>query len=160
MNRSPERGSALIEFAVSLIVVITLILGCMETCIALYCFQVVTEYARLAARYAMVHGSTCTYTVNGALTSCFIGPNNPDGTNTALFTYLQSASLLGVSPSNLQVRPVFSPAPGASACVSAGCTGAGDLVTVTVTYLFPYSVPFVPGQTLSMSSRSATVISQ
>lgn len=152
-----ERGSALVEFALTISILMTLLVGCMEACMAFYCYHTVNEYARIAARYAEVHGSTCKL-VDG--TSCYMGDNQPDGTNTALFNVLQNAGLLGVSTSNLLVKPTYSKVPSATQCANTNCNGAGDQVTVTVTYTFPYVIPFIPKKNLNMVSSSTMTISQ
>lgn len=125
---------------------------------AFYCYHTVNEYARIAARYAEVHGITC---VKGDGTSCYMGDNNADGTNTTLYNVLQGAGLLGVSTSNLIVKPTFTFVPSRTTCINTpGCNGSGDQVTVTVTYTFPYTVPFVMKRNLTMVSSSTMTISQ
>ena len=153
-----ERGSALVEFALTITVLMTLLIGCMQACLAFYCYHTVNEYARIAARYAEVHGSTCK--LADGTTSCYMGDNNADGTNTALFNVLQNAGFLGVSTSNLTVKPTYTYAAGSSACLNTNCNGAGDQVTVTVTYTFPYVIPFIPKKNLNMVSSSTMTISQ
>jgi Flp pilus assembly protein TadG len=154
-----ELGAALIEFALSISILMTLLIGCMEACLAFYSYHAANEYARLAARYAEVHGSTCL--LADGTTSCYMGDNNADGTNTTLTNYLKNAGLLGVSTSNITVKPTFTYVPGRSACLNQpNCNGAGDQVTVTVTYLFPYRIPILPARTLNMVSTSTMTISQ
>lgn len=156
--RSGEEGNTMIEFALSLAIVVTLLIGCVEACLALYTYQAVNEYARMAARYAEVHGSTCV--LADGTTSCYMGDNNADGTNTALYNYLKAQSLLGVSTANLSVKPVYTAVPGGACQNLPNCNGSGDYVTVTVVYQFPYSIPFLPANTLHMASSSAMAISQ
>jgi len=153
-----EQGSALLEFALTISILMTLLIGCMQACLAFYCYHTVNEYARIAARYAEVHGSTCK--LADAVTSCYMGDNNADGTNTALFNVLQNAGFLGVSTSNLVVKPTYSKVPSATQCANTNCNGSGDQVTVTVTYTFPYVIPFIPKKNLSMVSSSTMTISQ
>lgn len=152
-----EQGSALVEFALTVSILLTLLIGCMEACIAFYCYHTVNEYARVAARFAEVHGSTC---LKADGTSCYMGDNKADGTNTTLYNVLQSAGLLGVSTTSLVVKPTFTYVPSRTTCINTNCNGSGDQVTVTVTYSFPYSIPFIPKSVLNMTSSSTMTISQ
>lgn len=156
--RRCEKGGALVEFALTISILMTLMIGCMEACLAFYSYHAVNEYARMAARYAEVHGSTCKLADH--TTSCYMGDNNANGTNTALTTYLTNAGLLGVSTSNLTVKPTYTYRADRTSCVNTNCNGAGDQVTVTVIYTFPYSIPFLPARTLNMASSSTMTISQ
>ena len=67
-----EEGSSMLEFAVSAIVLFTLLFGCIGLAMALYTYEVVNQYARDASRYAIVHGDGCSIP-HGFATSCSIG---------------------------------------------------------------------------------------
>lgn len=140
------------EFALTFIVVMGLLFGVMQICLAFYTYQVVNEYAREGTRYAIVHGSNC-FLANGT-TSCY------NDTNAELQTVVQNYGYPGITASNVVVTAAYNPAPGQTACLTTGCKGTGDQVTVTVTYPYTLSVPFIPSKTWTMSSSSTMIISQ
>jgi Flp pilus assembly protein TadG len=55
-----EEGSALVEFALSSVVLFMTLFGLMASCTALYSYLFVAEAAREASRYAIVRGDSCT----------------------------------------------------------------------------------------------------
>jgi Flp pilus assembly protein TadG len=144
-----EAGSSIVEFALASIILFALVFGVMAICFALYSYNVVSEAAREATRYAIVRGSACK-----TLSNCNID-------QTGLQTYIRGIAFPGISPLSLTVA--------ASATTPAGttCTGTltpcnvpGNPVQVTVTYTFPLGIPFMPSRTLTMSSTSQMIISQ
>jgi Flp pilus assembly protein TadG len=144
-----EDGSALVEMAVSCIVLIMLTFGLMETCLALYSYHFVSEAAREATRYAIVRGSACT----GFASACPAAAAD-------IQSYIQNLGFPGIDASNLTATTTWSAYPAGTSCnPSASCNNPGNLVQVTVQYQFPLSIPFVPQTTLNMSSTSSMVIS-
>jgi Flp pilus assembly protein TadG len=144
-----ETGTSIVEFALASIILFTLIFGLLAICLALYSYNVVSEAAREATRYAIVRGSVC-----NTLSNCNI--DQP-----GLQTYIRGIAFPGINPLSLTVA--------ASATTPAGttCTGTltpcnipGNPVQVTVTYTFPLGIPFMPSRTLTMSSTSQMIISQ
>jgi Flp pilus assembly protein TadG len=145
-----ESGAATLEFALTAIVLMTVVLGVMETTLALYSFDFICDAAREGARYAMVRGDTCV--VNGA--SCTVTPAQVQ-------TYVQSLGFPGINPAIMTVTSTYSAYPSGTACTpNANCANPGNLVTVSVVYAYGYSIPFVPVRTLQMKSTSSMVISQ
>ena len=55
-----EAGDTIVEFAMSSIILFTLIIGVMTICFALYSYNITAEVAREGCRYAIVRGSACT----------------------------------------------------------------------------------------------------
>jgi len=156
VTSSSERGSAAIEFAVSAIVLFTLVFGFIGVAMAFYTYEVVNEYARDATRYAMVHGANCNSPTNG---NCSIGTGG--AANTALKTYLNHEIFPGINGANLNVTATYAPGPGATSCNAPGsCNGAGDQVTVAVTYPYLYKVPLIPQRSFTMVGSSTMVIAQ
>lgn len=143
-----EQGAALVETAFSMIILLTIVFGIMKMCMALYTYHFVSDAAREGARFAIVRGASCAapgYECNA--------------TAAQIQTYVQYLGYPGIDPSAMKVNTTWSAYPSGS-CVAVGCNGAGDMVTVTVTYKFPLSIPFVPSRILNMSSTSAMIISQ
>jgi Flp pilus assembly protein TadG len=149
-----ERGSAMLEIALSCLMFLSFLFGIMEISLAVYSYHVVAESAREATRYAIVRGGTfsnaCT---TPGWATCQAQPAD-------IQTYVRNLNL-GLNPNNVTVTTAWASYPAGVTCTpSASCNNPGNLVTVTVQYNFPLSIPFVPPRTLAMSSTSAMVISQ
>jgi Flp pilus assembly protein TadG len=153
-----ERGSAIMETALSMLVLLSVIFGLFELSLAAYSFHFVSNAAREGARYAMVRGSTAgaacaTYNT----TYC-----NASGAN--ITSYVQSIALPAISTSStvMTVNTAWTAFTGGNTCPAspAPCNSPGNLVTVTVTYNFPLSIPFIPAANIPMTSHSAMIISQ
>lgn len=146
-----ERGAALVEFALSTTLLLTVIFGVIGISTALYSYHFISEAAREASRYAMVRGSSCTK--YGNLTS-----NCPATTSAQIQSYVRTLNYPGINVNNLTVTAVW-PTTGAACTPSVTpCNNPGNLVQVTVSYQYPLKIPFVPAQTLTMTSRSQMVI--
>ena len=138
-----QEGSGSLEFALSAVILLTLVLGIMQMSLAVYTYHVISEAAREGTRYAMVRGDTCTVSAS------------------QIQSYVKSIGLPAIQSSNMTVTTTYSDYPAGSGCTpNANCANPGNMVTVKVVYAFPFSIPFVPSSTLSMTSTSAMVISQ
>jgi Flp pilus assembly protein TadG len=155
-----EHGAAAIEFAISAVVLFMLIFGCIGVCVAFYTYEVINQYARDASRYAIVHGNGCVIETAGKVgTSCSIGTGAT--ANSALKSYLNHQVFPGINGNNLILGTTYAHGPAATSCnVQPGCNGAGDQVTVVVSYAYLYALPFVPQRNFTMYGRSTMVISQ
>jgi len=142
-----ERGTSTIEFALGASLLFMTVVGILTMMFALYSYNVVSEAAREATRFAIVRGSACH----------FGSPCTP-ATSGDIQTYVQNLGFPGSS--NLLATAAWSAYPAGGTCKHAGCNGPGDQVTVTVTDQFPVVIPFVPRRTLNMSNTAAMVISQ
>ena len=155
-----EEGSAMVEAALSCVILMMLLIGICEMSLALYSYHSVSYAAREATRWAMVRGSQCT-----GLTGC--GASNSD-----IQTYLRGAALPGITSTNLSTATTWytvtmdtsatQPTAVLTSCgtTPAGCNVPGNQVLVTVTYSFPLRIPGIPHATWTMKSTSAMVISQ
>jgi len=146
-------GATLVEFAVSCLILLPMFFGFIETCMAFYTYNFVSDAAREASRYAMVRGATCT-----GLPDCNITTAAP------LQSYVVSLPYPGLNPSNLVVAVKFWKASTTlpmtwTACAIA-CNQPGNQVQVTVRYNFPIGIPFWKVTTISIGSVSSMVISQ
>jgi Flp pilus assembly protein TadG len=146
-----ERGASLVEFALSVSVMLTFIFGVMVMCTALYSYHFIADAAREGARYAMVRGSECT-TYSGFTSNCPISTAGP------IQTYVRGLALPGIDANNLNVTAAYSAYPSGTCTPSAACNNPGNQVQVTVSYQLPVKIPFVPAQALTMTSRSQMVI--
>ena len=64
----------MVEMALSMIILLTILFGLIEMCLALYTYHFVSDAAREGSRYAIVHGSTCL--VSGAVVHCHSRSNS------------------------------------------------------------------------------------
>jgi Flp pilus assembly protein TadG len=145
-----EEGSAIVEFAMAAILLLTVVFGVIAICFALYTYNVVSEAAREGTRYAIVRGSSC----NSFASAC-------PASQTDIQDYVQYLGFPGIDPNSMTVTANWSPTTAGLTCTpSATCNNPGNQVQVTVTYQFPLVIPFVPSQTLSMSNSAQMVISQ
>ncbi|MFZ0311353.1 MAG: TadE family protein [Candidatus Korobacteraceae bacterium] len=143
MKPNKEAGTALVEFALSTVLVLTLIFAVIDFGRAVFAYVWVAHTARVGARYAMVTGSDCVYP-NGS--SCQIN-------NTQLTSYLQT-SAQGIDWSDVTVQ---------AGCISANAPSqlpcaTGVEAVVQVQYQFGFICPFLPHGTWVMTSTSARTV--
>ena len=147
-----ERSSTVVEFAVSAMVLFTLVFGFIVMGLALYTYHFTADAAREGTRFAIVRGSSCNL-YSGFASAC-------PALSTDIQNYVRGLAFPGIDPSLMTVTTAWSAYPTGSTCTpSPTCNNPGNLVQVTVTYQFPVSIPFVPFSTLTMSSNSEMVIS-
>jgi Flp pilus assembly protein TadG len=138
-----------VETALSATAVLTLFLGVMELCLALYSYHFVSEAAREGTRYAMVRGSSC----SGSASACPAQASDVQ-------SYVRGLEFPGIVPANITVTTTW-PTTGSNCTPSSlPCNNPGNLVQVKVQYRFPLSIPFVPASVLSLASTSQMTISQ
>ena len=144
-----QRGSAILETTLSLIILLTFLFGIMEAGFALYTYISISEAAREGARFAIVRGATWgTNCATSTSSDCTASP-------TQIQSYVQSIAMPGATVGT----PVYTAFKAGSTC-SATCNSYGNQVAVTVSYSFPMIIPFVPKQTYTLSSTSAMIIAQ
>jgi len=150
-------GAALVEFAVSCLILLPIFFGFIETCLAFYAYNFVSDAAREASRYAMVRGSNSCTRLPG-LQDCNIMTAAP------LQSYVQSLGYPGLNPNKVVVSLKFYrasatlPRTWPTSCPT--CNQPGNEVQVTVKYNFPIGIPFWKVTTISIGSMSSMVISQ
>jgi Flp pilus assembly protein TadG len=132
-----QRGTSVVEFALCSAILLTLAFGVLALSLAVYSYHFISEAARQGTRYAMVRGSTCQF-------------SNPcTATSDEIQSYVQGLAFPGINPSQMTVTTKWPSG-----------KDPGDPVEVTVTYAFPLWIPFVPSQTLTMTSSSQMTISE
>lgn len=153
-------GSTLVETAISIAILLTLVIGIMEAGLMVYSYHFISNAAREGTRYAIVRGATWAEAPwNGATCGSYTDAGCI-ATKQNIQDYVKSLAFPGIDTANIEVDPIWYDFPGSGKKVDPTFNTAGDWVQVTVTYNFPFSVPFVPRKTLSMSSTSAMVITQ
>jgi len=139
-----EEGQNLVEFALTFMILSSILFGIIWFGWALYVYNFVSEAAREATRYASVRGTACT-----GFSDCNID-------STGLTTFVQNMGYPAINMTGVAVT-------GSWPCASTAnppCNSPGNPVIVTVSYQFPLAIPFVQSQTLNLSSTSQMYISQ
>jgi Flp pilus assembly protein TadG len=162
-----ERGSALVEFAMSVMLLMFLLFGVFQGMLAMYIYHYTAWAAQQGARFAIVRGYT--WSSLGSTNSC--GTSAPPNfamvydctaTTTDIQNFVQS--LGAINPKSLTINTTSSYVwPGLTPDgTTAGCTqpnSKGCLVKVTANYKFNF-VPYLPFTGLTMSATSEKVIQQ
>lgn len=156
-----EEGMALIEAALTAVVLLTMIFGLIQISWALYAYHFVSDAAREGSRYAIVRGSdSCTNTPN--LTNC-------NATGDEIQTWVKGLGYPGIDTSKLTVTTTWLKATSSgtpatttwSTCSPTACTNdPGNTAKVVVSYAFPLNIFFLNKRTLNIGSTSEMVISQ
>ncbi len=143
MKQNREAGTALVEFALSIVLVLMLVYGIIDFGRAIFAYVWVANTARIGARYAMVTGADCVYQ-NGS--SC-------QSNNSQLISYLQT-NAQGIKWSDVVIQ---------AGCVSANAPSQlpcapGLEAVVQVQYQFGFICPFLPHGTWLMTSTSSRIV--
>ena len=172
-----EEGTALVEMALSSVLMLSVVFGIIQTSFAFYTYNFVSDAAREATRYAAVRGpDSCT--ISSGFPNCNLLPTSitstTDATQNPLLSYVENLGYPGLKASNLSLTAtwyvVSQNASGSSSWTTA-CTGAtdvngnacnavGNAVNVVVTYAFPLNIPFVGKQSVTVSSTSQMMIAE
>ncbi len=149
-SRSGSSGSIIVEYAITASLLMTLLFGIVQTCFALYAHNFVSDAARMATRYAIVRGSSCT-----GMSDCGI-------TAAQIQTYVRGLAYPGIKSSNLSTTTTWlsasaSPPTTWTACANQ-CNAPGNAVQVQVTYAFPMFIPYWKSTTVNLTSTSQMVI--
>jgi Flp pilus assembly protein TadG len=150
-HAADQRGSAILETALSLIIFLSFLFGIMQVGFALYTYISISEASREGARYAIVRGATW-----GSACASYTS-SDCTASQAQIQSYVQSIAMPGATVGT----PVYTAFTAGTTCPGSGpCNTWGNQVAVTVSYSFPMIIPFVPKQTYTMSSTSAMIIAQ
>jgi Flp pilus assembly protein TadG len=130
---SETNGQTLVEFSLSVLMLVMLLLGVFEICRMVLVYTTVSNAARIGVRYAMVHGSH-----NSASTGAI---------QQAVKNYLGPAT---VNTGNATVTVNY---PDTGSCTNPGCR-----VTVSVSYPYNPFTTYFPIGSVTLSSTSQGVI--
>lgn len=154
-----DAGSTLVETAISISLLLTLLIGIIEGCLMVYTYHFISNAAREGTRYAIVHGATWAQPPwNNAIPCLAYSDSGCTATTTNIQDYVASLTFPGIDTSDITVTPTWYDTPGGSSGPTNNAYG--DYVQVQVQYNFPVSIPFIPKSSLTMSSTSMMVISQ
>lgn len=157
-----ERGQSVVEGALSLMMLMMLIFGVIETSWAIYSDHYVANVAHEAARFAMVRGGGWTSACDGTGTQSMCVATTDDVRN-----FVANRNFPGITITAAEVHvQYFATLPSStSQSCSADSTGtlanaAGDAVQVTICHPFTLTVPLIPAITWQLTSTSQMVIAQ
>jgi Flp pilus assembly protein TadG len=121
-------------------------MGMMNMSLAIYTHHYVSEAAREGTRYAIVRGSSVT----------------TPATSGSVQTYVRGLGYPGITASLMTVTTTWAAYPTGVTCTpsTTPCNNPGNMVTVTASYAFPLTIPFMPNKTLNMTSTSSMIIAQ
>lgn len=163
-----ESGVELVEFAMTALLLTTLLFGVFEFGFGVYTYHFTSYAAQQGTRFAMVRGNTWSKnTATNCSTSAppnFTMPYGCTASTTDIQNYVQSLASRGILPSDVTINTTNSYVwPGKTPNgATAGCTqvnSQGCLVKVTVSYRFKF-LPFLKLSALPISATSETSILQ
>ena len=155
---SGERGDSLVEFAISAVLLLTVIFGIMDFARALYVYHFVSYAAQEGTRYAVVHGSefsgSCSTTSSW---SC-------DATSAEITSFVQSIAPPGITASSIGVTTTWPGTlpngtnPGSTCSTTKSVDGC--LVKVEVSVPFSFVLSFLPKTSPTFTATSEGVTQQ
>lgn len=143
-----ENGMTLVEMAVTLPILFAFLFCFMELSLAFYSYNMISETAREGSRYAMVHGASCPTSANPTCKA----------TAAQVDAYVLGIGWANLAGGTMTVCVYYNN----NACNTnpSGSEAVGNPVKVTVTYVFPITMPYVPTNSLTMRSTSQMTIIQ
>lgn len=159
-----ESGGTLVETALALTMLFALIIGVIELSWALYSFHFVSEAAREGTRYAMVRGADWLPTKCDPSGKAGQGYASAacDASPTDIGNYVQSLDFPGIFISSNDVFVCYaSGLQQLSPCTANETTtvpGNGQVVEVTISYPFSFSIPGLKKYTYTLNSTSQMMI--
>jgi len=146
-----DDGNSMLEFALSLSLLFGLIFCFMEICLISYTHHLIAELAREGTHYASVHGASCPTT---ASPTCEV-------TYSQVNSYVKGLRIPNLGGGTMTVTTGYASS-GSTSFTTTGCESVGCSVKVTVSYVFPVVMPFVPksNPNLALSASSVAVILQ
>jgi Flp pilus assembly protein TadG len=148
-SRARERGTTVLESAVVISALLTMMFGIVGFGNALYTYHFVSNTAREATRWASVRGATC----GGLSGGC-------PAKDTDVDAYVQNLSTgIGLDPTKVTTTTTWVAPPNNLAVCATQPNGPGCVVKVQVQYSFQFLFPLLPAG-FTMQSTSQMVISQ
>jgi Flp pilus assembly protein TadG len=145
--RRRERGSSLVEQALILTFLLSMLFAIIDFGRAMYTYHFVSNAAREASRWASVRGIT---------TSLPGGAASP----ASVRALVKDVTGMGLDPAKITVDTSWVPPPNNSPACTQNIKNPGCVVQVSVTYSYKFFFPFLPTSPITMQSTSQMVISQ
>ena len=133
-----DRGQSLVEFAITFSILMGFVFMFIEVCLMFYTYCMISECAREGTRYAAVHGSTCQ---TAALASCTASASD-------INKYVAQLGYPNLANGTMLVSTTFPD----------GSEVPGSHVQVAITYVFPITLAFVPGNAWKLNTSSTMTI--
>ena len=127
-----DQGSELLEFALSLPILLSITFGALELLLVLCCFVGATYGSRAAVRYASTHGAA-------SLTPC----------TSADLVGIVKNYVVGLPGGQLTVTPTWVPS-----------NAVGSAITVQVGMSYATGIPFTAASSMSVSTKATGIIVQ
>jgi Flp pilus assembly protein TadG len=164
-----EGGVQLVEFAMTAVILITLLFGVFNWMFGMYALHFTTYAAQQGTRFAIVRGHTWSKnTTTNCSTSAppsFTLPYNCTASSTDIQNYVQSLVTPGINFNNVSINTTSSyvwpgqTPDGTTTPCATNANSQGCLVKVTVSYTFNF-LPFAKGTSMPISATSEKVILQ
>jgi len=160
-----ENGSQLVEFALALLVLLTMMFGIMYFSLAMYSYHFVTYAAQEGARFAIVRGNAW----QGKGSCSTSAPPNFSmkyacvAQSSDVQNYVKSIATPLINSSQITVTTTW---PGSTPTCTKNCgicataNSQGCQVKVNVSYDFGYAVPLVRSRTLTFAGSSSKTIQE
>lgn len=155
--KAEERGDSLVEFALSITLMLTAIFGVMDASRALFSYHFASYAAEEGVRYAIVRGSAFSGT-SCSTTSTY----SCDATSANIQSYVQAIVPPGTSGGTVTATatwPGTNPEGTAGSC-STTASVDGCLIKVKVTVPFQFIMPFIPHNSLTFTANAEGVTEQ
>ena len=160
-----ERGSELVEFAITALLLVAIVFGVIDFGMAMYAEHFVSSAAQQGARYAIVRGSDWTTACSTSAPPNFTLSYHCNASSGDVQNYVKSLAGMGLSSSNVSATASW---PGTTPDCSSSCSlcstttnATGCLVKVQVTYSFTFlKLKFFPQSTLNLTSTAEQVIQE
>lgn len=160
--RCAEGGDTLIEFAISAVITVSLLLGVMDLSRAVYTYHFISSAAELGARFAEVHGSGWPSACSSSSGTSYSVPLGCTASKSDVQAYVQSLTPPAINKANLTVTPQWlgKDINGSTTICGTTSNKAGCLVQVNVSYQFTYMIPFVPTAAQTLTATAQAVITE
>ncbi len=158
-----ESGTELVEFALSAMVLFTVLFAIIEFSLSMYAYHFVTSAAQAGARYAIVRGADWTPACSTSAPPSFTMNYSCNASASDVSNYVRSLVTTGLDPSKVTVTATW---PGTTPDCTKNCTACspvnsqGCLVKVQVSYAFSFVFRPAKISGLAFSGTSEKTIQQ
>lgn len=158
-----DRGSELVEFSLSVMLLFTMLFGILDLSRAMYSYEFMGYAAQEGARFAIVRGKDWSGSCSTSAPPSFVMKYSCIASGSDVTNYVKSLALPGISQSNVSVSTSW---PGTTPDCTKNCSACattnsqGCVVKVTVSYTFSFLAPFLPKSALSFSGTSQKIIQE
>jgi Flp pilus assembly protein TadG len=156
------RGSQLIEFSFSILLLLAMVFGIMDFSRAMYSYHFVSYAAQEGTRYAIVRGADWKTSCSTSAPPNFALTFKCNAASSDVQNYIKSFASPGINPSNITVTTSW---PGTTPDCTSSCSACttvnsqGCLVKVKVNYRFSFITSILPGSSsLNFAGTSEKVI--